>query len=215
MNNSKFILLPAFDTPLGNEQHKRDAPFWCEVPYSNRNRLNFRPITTGNGICFLNKNGMFKKRMLDRYDLRPLLNNRHLAEPPCFSVYTTFKGAQAGRFVDIGRLIFLNNPRPIYLNPLLVISFLKRQNRLFLKAFSVRFSSSFILHHQSLSGGWGGCRVSSKQTITNFGSNRNKPKQDLFRVCFGFFCETKNKIFRFVSVFPTFIETTETNRTVS
>ncbi len=27
-----------------------------------------------------------------------------------------------------------------------------------------------------------------------FGSNRNKPKQDLFRVCFGLFRETKKKI---------------------
>ena len=36
-------------------------------------------------------------------------------------------------------------------------------------------------------------RVSSKQTKIYFGSNRNKPKQDLFRVCFGLFCETKNK----------------------
>jgi hypothetical protein len=27
----------------------------------------------------------------------------------------------------------------------------------------------------------------------NFGSNRNKPKQDLFCVCFGLFCETKKK----------------------
>jgi hypothetical protein len=36
-------------------------------------------------------------------------------------------------------------------------------------------------------------RVSSKQTKINFGSNRNKPKQDLFRVCFGLFRETKNK----------------------
>jgi hypothetical protein len=35
-------------------------------------------------------------------------------------------------------------------------------------------------------------RVSSKQTKINFGSNRNKPKQDLFRVCFGLFRETKN-----------------------
>ena len=43
-------------------------------------------------------------------------------------------------------------------------------------------------------------RVSSKQTKINFGSNRNKPKQDLFRVCFGLFRETKNKTFRFVSV---------------
>ncbi len=45
--------------------------------------------------------------------------------------------------------------------------------------------------------------------------NRNKPKQDLFRVCFGLFRETKNKKFRFVSVFRTYIETTETNRSVS
>jgi hypothetical protein len=58
-------------------------------------------------------------------------------------------------------------------------------------------------------------RVSSKQTKINFGSNRNKPKQDLFRVCFGLFRETKNKLFRFVSMFRTNIETTETNRTVS
>ncbi len=42
--------------------------------------------------------------------------------------------------------------------------------------------------------------------------NRNKPKQDLFRVCFGLFRETKKFFFRFVSVFRTFIET---NRTVS
>jgi hypothetical protein len=58
-------------------------------------------------------------------------------------------------------------------------------------------------------------RVSSKQTKIIFGSNRNKPKQDLFRVCFGLFRETNNKKFRFVSVFRTYIETTETNRTVS
>ena len=42
-------------------------------------------------------------------------------------------------------------------------------------------------------------RVSSKQTKIIFGSNRNKPKQDLFRVCFGLFRETKNFFFRFVS----------------
>jgi hypothetical protein len=60
---------------------------------------------------------------------------------------------------------------------------------------------------------WG--RVSSKQTKINFGSNRNKPKQDLFRVCFGLFRETKNKKIRFVSVFRTYTETTETNRSVS
>ncbi len=54
----------------------------------------------------------------------------------------------------------------------------------------------------------------NKQT-KKFGSNRNKPKQDLFRVCFGLFRETKKKKFLFVSVFRTYIETTETNRSVS
>jgi hypothetical protein len=58
-------------------------------------------------------------------------------------------------------------------------------------------------------------RVSSKWKKYIFGSNRNKPKQDLFRVCFGLFRETKKHFFRFVSVFRTFIETTETNKTVS
>jgi hypothetical protein len=43
--------------------------------------------------------------------------------------------------------------------------------------------------------GRGRIRVSSKQTKINFGSNRNKPKQDLFRVCFGLFRETKKKNF--------------------
>ncbi len=57
--------------------------------------------------------------------------------------------------------------------------------------------------------------VSLKQTKIIFGSNRNKPKQDLFRVCFGLFRETKTKKFRFVSVFRTYIETTKTNWTVS
>jgi hypothetical protein len=45
----------------------------------------------------------------------------------------------------------------------------------------------------------------------NFGLNRNKAKQDLFRVCF---VKAKKKISVF-SVFRTYIETTETNRTVS
>jgi hypothetical protein len=57
--------------------------------------------------------------------------------------------------------------------------------------------------------------MSSKQTKENFGSNQNKPKQDLFQLCFGLFRETKNQKFRFVSVFRTYIETPETNRTVS
>jgi hypothetical protein len=44
---------------------------------------------------------------------------------------------------------------------------------------------------------------------------RFEPKKDLLRVCFGLFHETKNKKYWFVSVFRTYIETTETNRTVS
>ncbi len=46
-----------------------------------------------------------------------------------------------------------------------------------------------------------GTRVSSQQTNKNFGSNRNKPKKDLFWLCFGLFRETKNQNFWFVSVF--------------
>ncbi len=38
-------------------------------------------------------------------------------------------------------------------------------------------------------------RVSSKQSNFFFGSNRNKPKLDLFRLFFGLFRETKNIIF--------------------
>ncbi len=60
----------------------------------------------------------------------------------------------------------------------------------------------------------GAIRVSSKQTKINFGSNRNKPKQDLLRVCFSMFHETIKKKFWFVSVFRTYIETTETNKFV-
>ncbi len=44
---------------------------------------------------------------------------------------------------------------------------------------------------------------------------RFEPKQDLFRLCFCLFCEAENKKIQFVSVFRTFIKTTETNRTVS
>ncbi len=43
-------------------------------------------------------------------------------------------------------------------------------------------------------------RVSSKQTKQKFGYNRNKPKQDLFRLCFGLFCVTKNRKFCFVLI---------------
>jgi hypothetical protein len=43
-------------------------------------------------------------------------------------------------------------------------------------------------------------RVSSKQSNFFFGSNRNKPKLNLFRLFFGLFRETKKHFFRFVSV---------------
>jgi hypothetical protein len=38
-------------------------------------------------------------------------------------------------------------------------------------------------------------RVSSKQTKINFSLNGNKPKQDLFRICFGLFREARKKNF--------------------
>jgi hypothetical protein len=62
---------------------------------------------------------------------------------------------------------------------------------------------------------YGQYRVSAKQTKINFGSNRNKPKLNLFRFTFGLFRETNKLFFRFVSVFQIHIETTETNRAVS
>jgi hypothetical protein len=55
-------------------------------------------------------------------------------------------------------------------------------------------------------------RVSSKQSNFFFGSNRNKPKLDLFRLFFGWFPETKKHFFLFVSVFRTDIESTEFSR---
>ncbi len=54
-------------------------------------------------------------------------------------------------------------------------------------------------------------RVSSKQSNFSFGSDRNEPKLNLFRLFFGLFRETKQIFFRFVSVFRTGIETTKTN----
>jgi hypothetical protein len=51
-----------------------------------------------------------------------------------------------------------------------------------------------------------------------FGSNRNKPKLNLFRLFFGLFCKTKKHFFRFVSVcfdVSVSIETIETNRIFS
>ncbi len=55
---------------------------------------------------------------------------------------------------------------------------------------------------------------SSKPLIFFLGSKRNKPKLNLFRLFFGLlFRETTKIFFRFVSMFRTGIETTETNRT--
>jgi hypothetical protein len=48
-----------------------------------------------------------------------------------------------------------------------------------------------------------------------FGSNRNQPKLNLFRLFFGLFRETKKHFFRFVSVFRTGIEKNKTNRIFS
>ncbi len=57
-------------------------------------------------------------------------------------------------------------------------------------------------------------RGSSKSLIFFLGSNRNKPKLNLFWLFFGMlFLETPKKNFRFVLMFRTSIETTETNRT--
>jgi hypothetical protein len=42
-------------------------------------------------MCYFNKNGKFKFQIdLDRHGPRTLLNDSHLAEPPPFSLYTTF-----------------------------------------------------------------------------------------------------------------------------
>jgi hypothetical protein len=53
------------------------------------------------------------------------------------------------------------------------------------------------------------------ETVNFFlGLNRNKPKLNLFQLFFGLvFCEKCKKKFRFVSMFRTGIETTETNGT--
>jgi hypothetical protein len=63
--------------------------------------------------------------------------------------------------------------------------------------------------------GWNLTRVSLKLSNLFFGSNRNKPKLNLFWLFFGLFRETKKQFFRFVSVFRTGIETTKTNRIFS
>jgi hypothetical protein len=60
-------------------------------------------------------------------------------------------------------------------------------------------------------------RVFLKQTKKTFGSNRNKPKLNLFRLIFGLFRKTTKFLFRFVSVrfgILTRLETTKTNRSV-
>ncbi len=49
--------------------------------------------------------------------------------------------------------------------------------------------------------------MSLKQSNFFFGSNRIKPKLNLFRLFFNLFCETKKHFFQFVSVLRTSIET--------
>jgi hypothetical protein len=53
-------------------------------------------------------------------------------------------------------------------------------------------------------------RVASKQTYFCFGSNRNKPKRDLFQFCFGLFRELKKIFFGLFPCFETVLERTET-----
>jgi hypothetical protein len=56
-----------------------------------KNRLVFGPYRPEKEICYFNKNSKFKFQTdIDRHGPRPLLNHRHLAEPPPFSLYTTF-----------------------------------------------------------------------------------------------------------------------------
>ncbi len=57
---------------------------------------------------------------------------------------------------------------------------------------------------------WVGCPRNNH--IFFFGSNQNEPKLNLLRLFVSFLRETKQIFFRFVSVFRTGIETTETNR---
>jgi hypothetical protein len=55
----------------------------------------FWPIQIGKGNIIFYQNGKFKFQIdLDRHGPRPLLSDSHLAEPPPFSLYTTFKGAK-------------------------------------------------------------------------------------------------------------------------
>ncbi len=62
------------------------------APYSLKNRLVYGPYRPEKDICYFNKNGKFIFQIdLDRHGPRPLLNDSHLAEPPPFSLYTTFK----------------------------------------------------------------------------------------------------------------------------
>jgi hypothetical protein len=59
-------------------------------------------------------------------------------------------------------------------------------------------------------------RVSPKQKNNNtVRTVTNRSPQDLFRLCFGKPITTNFCLFRLVSVFRTYIQTTETNRTVS
>ncbi len=56
-------------------------------------------------------------------------------------------------------------------------------------------------------------RESLKPLIFFLGSNRNKPKVNLFHLFFSLLFRENKKKFRFVSLFRTSIEATETNRT--
>jgi hypothetical protein len=66
------------------------------VSYLLQNCLVFGPYRPETKKCVLNENFKFKFKIdLYRHGPRPLLNDRHPAEPPPFSLYTTFKAEMA------------------------------------------------------------------------------------------------------------------------
>jgi hypothetical protein len=73
---------------------------------------------------------------------------------------------------------------PVRMNRVKMVDLPVRMNRVKMVGLPVRMNS----------------RVFSKQTKKFFGSNRNKPKLNLFRLIFGLFRKAKKFLFRFVSV---------------
>jgi hypothetical protein len=74
------------------------------VPNSLKNSILIVLYRPEKEICILNENGMFKrKNNVDRHSHRQLLNDRHLAEPPPFSMYTITKEQQSLAFFSCSR----------------------------------------------------------------------------------------------------------------